>query len=75
MNKYARNHRPAKMYPFLNGTATMAEIAKIAGVTVSCVCRRIKAGTPLDRPSWSPWSKRSKNEDTRVDHWSERGES
>jgi hypothetical protein len=54
MNKYAKNHRPAKMYPFLNGTATMAEIAKIAGVTVSCVCRRAKAGTLLWRPSQSP---------------------
>lgn len=54
MNKYARNHVPARMFPFLSGAATMAELAKIAGVTVSCVSRRIKAGTPLARPSQSP---------------------
>jgi len=64
MNKYARNHPKAKLYPFLCGTATMAQIAKIAGVTISCVCRRIKAGTVTWRPSQSPTRTRG----TRVDY-------
>ena len=62
MNKYATNHVEAKRYPFRDQMLTMAEIAKVRGVCFSCISRRLKAGTPLDRPSWSPWSKKPDNE-------------
>lgn len=51
MNKYARNHRPAKLYEFRGEPMTTAQIAKARGVSFSCVSRRLIAGTPLDRPS------------------------
>lgn len=54
MNKYARNHRPAALYEFRGQLMTTAEIAKLRGVSFSCISRRLRAGTPLDRPSQSP---------------------
>jgi hypothetical protein len=64
VNKYARNHAPAKLHPFRGGTTTTAEIAKALGVCFSCVSRRLIAGTPLDRPSKSPVRKRWDDEET-----------
>lgn len=54
MNKYARNHPPARLYEFRGQMLTIAEIAKERGVCFSCISRRLRAGTPLDRPSQSP---------------------
>jgi transposase len=54
MNKYAKNHRPAALHEFRGQPMTCEQIAKTLGVSFSCVSRRIKAGTPLDRPSQSP---------------------
>lgn len=65
MNKYASNHVPAKTHSFRGQDMTTAQIAKILGVSFSCISRRIKAGTPLDRPSLSP----------RRRHWDSGGDS
>ena len=50
VSKYARNHRPAELYAFQGGKATLAEIASAKGMSVSSVCRRLKSGKSLDDP-------------------------
>lgn len=74
MNKYAAHHRPAAVYPFRGKLLTIAQIAAARGVCFSCVSRRIKAGTVLDRPSQNPHSKKPLPEPEPPRDWQTRGE-